>query len=128
VIAVIAWAIQSYSEKRTYDESKSAITPSPLENERAALPGQRANPKETIEAQQKRRNVASIEYAGAGAGIGAFLGAIVVGLAGCVSCINNHTSNDLITDFNLFSGAWYGAIGGALIGAIIGALIGQAEN
>jgi len=98
------------------------------EAESARIAKERADQEDEAEALQKKRNAKSIEYAGSGAGIGGLLGAIVIGLAGCVSCFSNITPKNLIADFNLFSGAFYGAFGGALIGAIIGVLIGQSEN
>jgi hypothetical protein len=76
-------------------------------------------------AQQLRRNAASRENAGPGAAIGAFLGGIAMGFAGCVSCVNNIPRQ---TDFNLFSGLWYGAIGGAVIGGVVGIVIGQSKD
>jgi len=80
-------------------------------------------------AQQRRRNAASIENAGPGAGLGAFLGGIAMGFAGCVICVNNAPrQNTLMTDFNLFNGLLYGAIGGAVIGVVVGIVIGQSKD
>jgi hypothetical protein len=46
------------------------------------------------------------------------LGVLFGGVIGSISCLNNFTSDDLITDFNLFSGALYGGLIGAAIGLI----------
>ena len=81
------------------------------------------------EAQRLRRKAASVEYGMTGAGAGATLGGIVLGFAGCCSCVANvPTQGTLMTDFNLFNGLLYGAIGGAVIGAVIGIMIGQSKD
>jgi len=72
---------------------------------------------------QERRNRASSEYAGRGA----IIGAIILGLTGCVSCLSNvsgKTLSETFSGFNLFSGALVGAI----LGAIFGAVLGQSKN
>ncbi|MBU2447523.1 MAG: hypothetical protein KJ666_18375 [Bacteroidetes bacterium] len=111
----------------TYEASKSALSLAQSANLKAVSArkharqededeSRRQEEQQEAEARQRRRNAASKEYAGPGA----FIGAIVMGLAGCISCVSNYTSNDMVTDFNLFSGALIGAIGGAILGALIG--------
>ena len=81
------------------------------------------------EAQRLRRNAASRRNAAEYGSGGAFLGGIVMGLSGCVSCLNNfQTQHTLMTDFNLFNGLLYGAIGGAVIGVVVGLAIGQSKD
>jgi len=122
----------------TYEASKSALSLAQSANLKASSAHKRAREEDEAEgrrqyekreaervrqeeereaeALQRRRNDASKGYAGTYA----VIGAIVMGLAGCVGCVNNYTSNDMVTDFNLFSGALIGAIAGAILGAVIG--------
>ena len=94
--------------------------------ERAALAGAKA----AAEAQQLRRKAASKDSAYTGVFYGATLGGIVMGFAGCVSCLNHpfHAGDFPLTPFNLFTGLLLGAIGGAVIGAVLGFSIGQNKD
>ena len=96
------------------------------EDERKRLEAAEAARVAALEAQRLRRNAASRENAGTGAGIGAVLGGIVLGFSGCVSCVSNLGTQH--NDFNLFNGLFFGAIGGAIIGALIGFYIGQDKD
>ncbi len=58
------------------------------------------------------------DYAAAWAAVGT----VVIGVAGCVSCLNNPVPGGQfpMTPFNLFSGAILGAVIGAVVGAAVG--------
>lgn len=65
-----------------------------------------------------RRNSASIEYVGSFSRVGAVVGGII----GMFSCLNNYTANDMVTNFNLISGAIIGCIIAGVLGYVIGQL------
>jgi hypothetical protein len=114
-------------KQSSYESFKSALSLAQSANLKATAAQGRAREedeeekrqqqaKREAEALQVRRNQASLEYAG----VGAMIGAVVIGFSGCVSCLNNYTYNDMVTDFNLFSGIAIGAIAGAILGVIGG--------
>lgn len=111
--------------KRALEEAAAAelIRTAP-ERESAARAAALAAANAAAEARRQRRNAASLLNAAKGAGCGATLGGIALGIAGCVSCSRDIGS----MDFNLFNGLLYGAIGGAVIGLLWGIAIGQMKD
>ena len=79
--------------------------------------------------QQQRRNKASRELAIEWAFRGPALGAVVIGFAGCWSCIANAPRlNTLFTPFNLLNGLLYGALIGLIVGPLLGFAVGQMKD
>jgi tetratricopeptide (TPR) repeat protein len=93
-----------------------------LEEERKTAAEKRvtimAAERAAAEAAQHRKR----ERARGGALIGSWIGAVVMGLSGCVSCLNHHvpTGSFPITPFNLFTGLIIGAATGAVLGYALG--------
>lgn len=78
------------------------------------------------EAETARRNKQTRELAFKGAMLGPLYGGILVGVAGCCSCVANAPRlNTWITPFNLLNGSFYGAMAGLIIGPLIGLAIGE---
>jgi uncharacterized protein YcfJ len=79
------------------------------------------------EAQRLRRNAASKKNAETGGEIGTVIGGIVIGFAGCASCLSHHfQAGDFpLTPFNLITGWFLGMVVGAAIGSALGYLSGQ---
>lgn len=92
--------------------------------ERAAVAAANA----AAEVRRQRRYIATGRKTGAGFSYGGMLGGILMGVSGCVSCLNNYRAeHTVLTHFNLFNGLIYGAVGGAVIGALLGYALSQSE-
>jgi hypothetical protein len=79
------------------------------------------------EAEQERKNKASLKHALLCACFGPIWGGLLLGLAGCVSCVVAVAKHGLTVQspFNLLSGLLYGAIIGVVIGPLVGFVMGQ---
>ena len=77
------------------------------------------------EVRRTRRRAAYKKRAASYASNGAFIGSVVSGFAGCVSCTTSYSFEtwnsvaDLFTEFTLLSGLLYGGMVGAAIGAFL---------
>lgn len=119
---------EAAAERRT-EALRTAARRTRVMEEKAAAEQVRTAPERSaaaVEAQRRRRDAVSRRNAWTGAEVGATIGGIAIGFAGCVSCLDNgphlHT---LMPPFNLFSGLLFGAIVGALIGIFLGLAMGQ---
>jgi hypothetical protein len=126
--------IQAASSKALAERKKAMGEAAAAEWIRTLPEREAAAARAAAEAQRLRRNAASKKYSETGAGIGATLGAIVIGLSGCANCLNyGHPGLPgdgklTIPLFNLVTGLLLGAIIGGMIGAVIGFSIGQNES
>ncbi|MGZ8842789.1 MAG: hypothetical protein ACXW18_03950 [Pyrinomonadaceae bacterium] len=116
---------QAAAERKRAMEAAAAAELIRTAPERAAAAARAA-----AEAQRLRKNEASKDNAYFGATCGAILGGIVMGLAGCASCLNHlpPVGDFPVTPFNLVTGLVLGAIIGGVIGAVIGFSIGQIKD
>jgi len=81
------------------------------------------------EADRRSREIKVGRKVGAGVSYGGILGGIVVGISGCMSCLDNYRiEHTILTRFNLLNGLVYGGIGGAVLGGLLGWVMSQADK
>ncbi len=118
-----------FAREKAEAERKAARLKAEADEERRTAPARAAEEARRVtKGRQRRRNEKALN----GAGVGATLGGIALGFAGCVSCASQMQvagtpgfQDHIVSPFNLITGLLIGVIGGALIGAFIGFLIGS---